>query len=168
MTPLRIGLAGVGTVGGGLVKLLEGPNPKVGEGLLKVTAVSARNRTRKRDVDISGFTWFDDPVELAASPDVDVFVELIGGSDGPAKRAVEVALKRGAHVVTGNKALLAIHGTELAALSEQYGGKLAFEAAVAGGVPIVRGGEFIGAVGTSGVQAIQDEQVSQAGANAIK
>lgn len=136
--PLRIGLAGVGTVGAGLVKLLEGASPKVGEGLLKVVAVSARNRTRKREVDISGYEWFDDPVDLAASENVDVFVELIGGSDGPAKKAVETALKRGAHVVTGNKALLAIHGTELAQLSEQHGGKLAFEAAVAGGVPIVK------------------------------
>ncbi len=136
--PLRIGLAGVGTVGGGLLRLLEGAHPKVGEGLLKVVAVSARNRSRKRDVDISAYEWFDDPVELAANPNIDVFVELIGGSDGPAKRAVEVALRRGAHVVTGNKALLAIHGAELAELSERHGGMLAFEAAVAGGVPIVK------------------------------
>lgn len=138
MKPLRIGLAGVGTVGGGLVKLIEGPNPKVGAGLLQVTAVSARNRTRKREVDISAYEWFDDPVELAANPNIDVLVELIGGSDGPAKKAVEAALKRGAHVVTGNKALLAMHGTELAELSEKHGGKLAFEAAVAGGVPVIR------------------------------
>ncbi len=138
MKPLRIGVAGVGTVGGGLIALLEGASPKVGAGALKVVAVSARNRTRKRDVDISSYEWFDDPVDLAADPNIDVVVELIGGSDGPAKKAVEVALKRGAHVVTGNKALLAIHGAELAALSEAHGGKLAFEAAVAGGVPIVR------------------------------
>lgn len=135
---LRIGLAGVGTVGGGLLHLLQGPNPKVGDGLLEVVAVSARNRTRKREVDISSYQWFDDPVELAESAQVDVFVELIGGSDGPAKKAVEMALKRGVHVVTGNKALLAVHGTELAQLSEAHGGKLAFEAAVAGGVPIVK------------------------------
>lgn len=138
MTALRIGLAGVGTVGGGLVKLLEGPSPKVGEGKLKIVAVSARNRTRKRDVDLSAYKWFDDPVDMAADPEIDVLVELIGGSDGPAKKAVEVALARGAHVVTGNKALLAVHGAELAALSEAHGGKLAFEAAVAGGVPIVK------------------------------
>ncbi|MEJ0059001.1 MAG: hypothetical protein WDM79_05195 [Terricaulis sp.] len=92
--------------------------------------MSARNRTRKRDIDIARYQWFDDPVELAANPDVDVFVELIGGSDGPAKRAVEVALERGAHVVTANKALLAVHGEALAALSEKRGGKLMFEAAV--------------------------------------
>ncbi|MGE3142262.1 MAG: homoserine dehydrogenase [Hyphomonadaceae bacterium] len=138
MKPLRIGLAGVGTVGGGLLKLLEGEHPKVGDGLLQVAAVSARNRTRKRDVDLTPYRWVDDPVELAADPEIDVFVELIGGSDGPAKKAVEVALARGAHVVTGNKALLAVHGAELAELSEAHGGKLAFEAAVAGGVPIVK------------------------------
>ncbi|MGE0046179.1 MAG: homoserine dehydrogenase [Hyphomonadaceae bacterium] len=138
MSELRIGLAGLGTVGGGLVKLLEGNAPKVGGGRLKVVSVSARNRTRKRDVDISAYAWADDPVEMAADPNIDVLVELIGGSDGPAKKAVEVALARGAHVVTANKALIAMHGAELAALSEAHGGKLLFEAAVGGGVPIVK------------------------------
>jgi len=135
---MRIGLAGLGVVGGGLVKLLEGASPKVGGGALKIAGVSARNRTRKRDVSIEGYEWFDDPIELAANPDIDVLVELIGGSDGPAKKAVETALGRGAHVVTANKALIAMHGTELAALSESRGGALKFEAAVAGGVPIVK------------------------------
>ncbi|MBL8551195.1 MAG: homoserine dehydrogenase [Hyphomonadaceae bacterium] len=135
---LRIGIAGLGVVGGGLLKLLEGPSPRVGGGRLKVVAVSARNRSRKRDVDISAYEWFDDPVDLAAKQDIDVLVELIGGSDGPAKKAVEIALKRGAHVVTANKALLAMHGEELAALSEETGGRILFEAAVGGGMPIVK------------------------------
>jgi homoserine dehydrogenase len=138
MKRLRIGVAGLGTVGGGLLKLLEGPKPKVGAGKLQVMAVSARNRSRKREVDIAAYQWVDDPIELAANPDIDVLVELIGGSDGPAKKAVETALARGAHVVTANKALVAVHGEELAALSEQHGGKLLFEAAVGGGVPIVK------------------------------
>lgn len=135
---LRIGLAGLGVVGGGLVKLLEGPAPKVGAGAFEIAGVSARNRTRKRDVSIEPYAWYDDPVELAENPEIDVLVELIGGSDGPAKKAVETALKRGAHVVTANKALIAMHGAELAALSETHGGSLKFEAAVGGGVPIVK------------------------------
>ncbi len=134
---LRIGIAGLGTVGVGLLKLLTGPEP-IGDGRLKVIAVSARNRSRKRSVDISQFPWFDDPSEIAANPDVDVFVELMGGSDGPAKHAVELALKRGAKVVTANKALVAEHGAELARLTEKYGGALLFEAAVGGGVPVVK------------------------------
>lgn len=133
----RIGIAGLGTVGGGLLKLFQQDEP-LGGGRLKVVAVSARNRSRKRDVEIGAYEWFDDPVALAASPDVDIFVELIGGSDGPAKRAVEVALGRGADVVTANKALLAEHGAELAALAEKTGAKIAFEAAVAGGIPVIK------------------------------
>jgi homoserine dehydrogenase len=135
--PLRIAIAGLGTVGIGLVKLLSGADP-VGGGRLKIVAVSARNRTRKREVDIAAYPWFDDPSEIAADPDVDVFVELMGGSDGPAKHAVEIALKRGAKVVTANKALVAAHGRELAELTEEHGGALLFEAAVGGGVPIVK------------------------------
>jgi homoserine dehydrogenase len=134
---LRIGVAGLGTVGGGLLHLLA-QKQNLGARNLVVTAVSARNRARKRDVDISAYDWFDDPCELAARPDIDVFVELIGGSDGPAKRAVEIALQRGAYVVSANKALVAVHGAALAKLVEQGGGALLFEAAVAGGVPIIK------------------------------
>jgi len=93
----RIGVAGLGTVGGGLLKFLsEAPGFAPAGGKAVVTAVSARSR--KRDFDISAMTWFDDAVALAASPDIDIFVELIGGSDGPAKAAVEAAL---AHLATG-------------------------------------------------------------------
>jgi homoserine dehydrogenase len=133
----RIGVAGLGTVGGGLVKFLaESPFYAPAGGRAEVVAVSAR--TRKRDFDISGFAWFDDAVALAASPDIDIFVELIGGSDGPAKAAVETALKHGKPVVTANKALIAEHGQELAALAEAQGVPLLFEAAVMGGVPAVK------------------------------
>lgn len=137
MTKLRVGIAGLGTVGGGLLKLFADPATRVNE-KLELVAVSARNRARERGADISAYRWHDDPVELAASSDIDVVVELIGGADGPAKRVVETTLGRGAHVVSANKALLAKHGAALAALSEAGGGKLLFEAAVGGGVPMVK------------------------------
>jgi homoserine dehydrogenase len=136
---LRIGVAGLGTVGAGLLKLVE-ERPRfapVGREVV-VTGVSARSRKRPRPVDIETLPWFDDPAALAASPDNDLFVELIGGSDGPAKIAVETALKAGKPVVTANKALIAEHGAELAALAEANDAPLLFEAAVMGGTPAVK------------------------------
>jgi homoserine dehydrogenase len=135
----RIGVAGLGTVGGGLLNFLaEAPNfaPAAGEAV--ITGVCARSRHRDRGTDISNLPWFDDPVALAASPDNDIFVELIGGSDGPAKAAVEAALKAGKPVVTANKALIAEHGAELAALAEAKDVPLLFEAGVMGGTPAVK------------------------------
>ena len=135
----RIGVAGLGTVGAGLLNLLsERPRFAPTGDQLSVTGVSARSRSRPRPFDISNLPWFDDPVALAASTDNDLFVELIGGSDGPAKVAVETALKAGKPVVTANKALIAEHGQELAALAEQHGAPLLFEAAVMGGTPAVK------------------------------
>ena len=135
----RIGVAGLGTVGGGLLEILnERPDFAPAEGRAVVTGVSARTRSRARSVDISKMAWFDDPVALAGSPDNDIFVELIGGSDGSAKAAVETALKAGKPVVTANKALLAEHGLELATLAETHGVPMLFEAAVMGGVPAVK------------------------------
>jgi homoserine dehydrogenase len=135
----RIGVAGLGTVGGGLLGFLaERPLYAPAGGRAVVTGVSARSRSRPRPVDISNLAWFDDPVALAQSPDIDIFVELVGGSDGPAKAAVEAALQAGKAVVTANKALIAEHGAELAALAEAKGVPLLFEAAVMGGVPAVK------------------------------
>ncbi|MGZ3278539.1 MAG: homoserine dehydrogenase [Caulobacteraceae bacterium] len=135
----RVGVAGLGTVGGGLIKFLaERPAYAPVGDFAQVTGVSARSRSRKRDFDISPFKWFDDPVALAASDDIDIFVELVGGSDGPAKAAVEAALKAGKPVVTANKALIAEHGRELAELAEANGVPLLFEAAVMGGTPAVK------------------------------
>ncbi len=135
----RVGVAGLGTVGGGLLKFLgERPDFAPAGGTVTVTGVSARSRSRPRPVDISQVEWFDDPVSLARSPNVDIFVELVGGSDGPAKAAVEAALIAGKPVVTANKALIAEHGAELAALAETQGVPLLFEAAVMGGVPAVK------------------------------
>ena len=141
MEPLKIGLAGLGTVGAGVLRLLSKNGAlleqRIGRRFV-VTAVCARDREKQRGVDISGAQWFDDPVALARSAEIEIFVELIGGEDGPAKASVEAALRAGKHVVTANKALLASHGTALARLAEANNVALNFEAAVAGGIPIVK------------------------------
>ena len=139
--PLRIGLAGLGTVGASVLKILRRRENALAARCgraIRVTGVSARDRTRDRGVDLDGLAWFEDPVALATSPEIDCFVELIGGSDGPAKAAVEAALKAGKHVITANKALLAAHGVALAEIAESKGVALAFEASSAGGIPIVK------------------------------
>ena len=105
---------------------------------IKVTAVAARNRTKDRGHDLAGFAWHNDPVALAKSQDIDVFVELIGGEGNPAKSAVEAAIAAGKHVITANKALLAHHGAALARAAEAKGVALNFEASVAGGIPIIK------------------------------
>ncbi len=135
----RLGVAGLGTVGTGLLTFLaDHAEYAPAGGRAVVTGVSARSRSRPRPFDISGLPWLDDPVALATSADTDIFVELIGGSDGPAKAAVEAALRAGKPVVTANKALIAEHGAELAVLAEAKGVPLLFEAAVMGGVPAVK------------------------------
>ena len=139
--PLRIGIAGLGTVGAGVVKLLAEHGRLLslrGGRPLKLVAVSARRKARKRDIDVSHVRWESDPMALATAPDIDVVVELIGGSGGVARRLVQTALRSGKHVVTANKALLAHHGASLAALAEKNGVTLNFEAAVAGGIPIIK------------------------------
>jgi homoserine dehydrogenase len=136
--PLRVGVAGLGTVGGGLLSLIARQAELRLPGRLEIVAVSARNRSRDRGVDIRGFRWADDPVELARADDIDAVVELIGGADGPAKLTVEAALQGGKAVVTANKALIAEHGMHLARLAEDNRAHLLFEAAVGGAIPIVR------------------------------
>lgn len=134
---LRVGIAGLGTVGGGVAKLFADSQARVNE-KLELVAVTARDRGRARGVDLSRYRWAESAEALARDPDIDVVVELIGGSEGPARGAVEAALARGAHVVSANKALIATHGAALAAVAEQSGAKLLFEAAVGGGVPMVK------------------------------
>jgi len=139
--PLKVGLAGLGTVGTAVVKLLEHGRDKLIARCgrpIEIIAVSARSRGKKRDVDLKKIRWIVDPVALATDPAIDVFVEVIGGASDPAKRAVEAALAAGKPVVTANKALLASHGHKLATLAERHGVALNFEAAVAGGIPIVK------------------------------
>jgi homoserine dehydrogenase len=138
---LTLGIAGLGNVGAGLLELLHLHKDRLAERAgrpIEVGGVSARSKDKSRGIDTAGLKWFDDPVALAKDPGIDVFVELIGGSDGVAKEAVETALKAGKHVVTANKALLARHGVKLAKLAEEKHVALNFEAAVAGGIPVIK------------------------------
>jgi len=138
---LKLGIAGLGTVGTGLIQLLEEHGSRLAQSVgrpIVVAGVSARTRGKKRGIVLEKLKWFDEPERLAADPSIDVFVELIGGEEGTPKRAVEAALGAGKPVVTANKALLARHGTELAKLAEKNGVALNFEAAVAGGIPVIK------------------------------
>jgi homoserine dehydrogenase len=139
--PLSIGIAGLGTVGGGTLALLRANAALIAARAgrpVAVTAVAARDRSRDRGSSLAGLQWFDDPVALANDPGIDVFVEAIGGADGSARMAVEAALAAGKPVVTANKAMLAVHGAALARLSEATSAPLMFEAAVAGGIPAIK------------------------------
>ena len=139
--PLRLGIAGLGTVGVGVVRIVQKQADllaaRTGRPIV-ITAVSARSKGKNRDVALSDYAWEDDPVALAKRKDIDVFVELIGGDTGPAKDAVEAALKAGKDVVTANKALLAHHGQALAETAEAADRVIRFEAAVAGGIPVIK------------------------------
>ncbi|AXI55574.1 homoserine dehydrogenase [Sulfitobacter sp. JL08] len=138
---LRLGLAGLGTVGTGVVKIIRSKAAllaaRTGTDII-ITAVSARDKTKDRGVNLSGYAWEDDPVALARRDDVDVFVELMGGTDGAARNATEAAIAAGKDVVTANKAMLAIHGQSLAKMAEDAGRLIRFEAAVAGGIPVIK------------------------------
>jgi homoserine dehydrogenase len=138
---LKIGIAGLGTVGSSLGQLLETKAEQLtkscGRNII-VTAVSAQSKTKDRGFDLSNIQWFDNAVDLAQNADIDVLVELIGGEDGIAYDAVKSALLRDCHVVTANKALLAKHGMEFAKIAEEKGVILNYEAAIAGGIPIVK------------------------------
>ena len=139
--PLRLGIAGLGTVGIGVVKIFQRHADMLSRRTgrtIEISAVSARSRNKNRDADLSAFAWESDPVALAKRADVDVFVELIGGSDGPARDSIEAAIAQGKDVVTANKALLALHGQSLAEMAESKGHVIRFEAAVAGGIPVVK------------------------------
>ncbi|MDO7843233.1 homoserine dehydrogenase [Sphingomonas immobilis] len=139
--PLRIALAGLGTVGGGVIRLLDENGALIARRAgrpIEIVAVSARDRSKDRGVDISRFAWVDDTTALAGL-DVDVVVELVGGSDGPALTLARTTLAAGKGFVTANKAMIAHHGLELSRAAEASGAALKFEAAVAGGVPVIKG-----------------------------
>jgi homoserine dehydrogenase len=140
--PLRIALAGLGTVGAGVVKLLEANRDLISRRAsrpIEIVAVSARSRSLDRGIDIGMFEWVDDPVALARHAGADVIVELIGGSDGPALALAKASTDAGKAFVTANKAMIAHHGLELAAAAESAGLPLKYEAAVAGGIPVIKG-----------------------------
>jgi homoserine dehydrogenase len=140
--PLRIALAGLGTVGGGVIRLIEANSALIARRAgrpIEITAVSARDRGKKRGVDLTPFAWEDDMVILGERPDVDVVVELVGGSDGSALACARTTIEAGKALVTANKAMIAHHGLELAAKAEAAKVALKFEAAVAGGIPVIKG-----------------------------
>ena len=140
--PLRIALAGLGTVGAGVIRLLDANAALVRARAgreIRVVAVSARDRDRDRGVDLSRFEWCDDMAAMAARGDVDAVVEMVGGADGPALTLAKAAIREGKALVTANKAMIAHHGLELAAAAEAAGTALKFEAAVAGGIPVIKG-----------------------------
>ncbi|MBC7139939.1 MAG: homoserine dehydrogenase [Defluviimonas sp.] len=139
--PLRLGIAGLGTVGTGVVRIVQRHADLIERRAgrkVAITAVSARDRGKARDADISGYAWETEPVALASRADVDVFIEVMGGSEGPARDATLAAIAAGKDVVTANKALLAHHGQALAEAAEARGRVIRFEAAVAGGIPVVK------------------------------
>jgi len=140
--PLRIALAGLGTVGGGVIRLIETNGELIARRAgrpLEIVAVCARDRAKDRGVDLSRYAWEDDMTLLPGRDDVDVVVELVGGADGPALALARRALSAGKGLVTANKAMIAHHGMELAALAEDQRLPLKFEAAVAGGIPVIKG-----------------------------
>jgi homoserine dehydrogenase len=139
--PLRLGLAGLGTVGTGVVQILQNHAALIAARAgrpVVITAVSARSKGKDRGVDLSGFAWEDDPVALAKRDDVDVFIEVMGGHEGAARAATEAAIAAGKDVVSANKALLAHYGHDLALAAESAGRVIRFEAAVAGGIPVIK------------------------------
>ncbi|WP_298198611.1 homoserine dehydrogenase [Novosphingobium sp.] len=140
--PLRIALAGLGTVGAGVIRLIETNAALIARRAgrpIVITTISARDRSKKRGVDLSPYAWEDDMIVLAERPDVDVVVELVGGSDGPALACARTTIESGKAFVTANKAMIAHHGLELAAKAEAAKVALKFEAAVAGGIPVIKG-----------------------------
>lgn len=139
--PIRIGVAGLGTVGVGVVKILAERRDFLAAAsgrALQLVAASARDKAKDRGIDLTGVRWEDDARALSSADDIDVVVELIGGSEGIARELVEMALANGKHVITANKALIARHGVALARVAEKHGVALNYEAAVAGGIPIVK------------------------------
>jgi homoserine dehydrogenase len=140
--PLRIALAGLGTVGAGVIRLVEANRDLIARRAgrpIQITVIGARDRFKDRGVDLSPYAWEDDMVIMGERDDVDVVVELVGGSDGPALSCARTTIEAGKALVTANKAMIAHHGLELAAKAEKAKVALKFEAAVAGGIPVIKG-----------------------------
>jgi homoserine dehydrogenase len=140
--PLRIALAGLGTVGTGVIRLIEANGAMIAQRAgrpIIVSAISARDRSRDRGIDLAAYPWYDQPEQLAALDDIDCVVEMIGGSDGTALELARKSLASGKSFVTANKAMIAHHGMELAKAAETGNLSLRYEAAVAGGIPVIKG-----------------------------
>ncbi|MEG8099469.1 homoserine dehydrogenase [Candidatus Liberibacter brunswickensis] len=138
---LKIGVAGLGTVGSALIRMIQKHEEKlkdINHNSVIISAVSARDKNIDRGIDLLNIEWFDDPIVMASKANIDVFVELIGGESYPAYDAVNIALTRGIHVVTANKALIARYGNDLSLLAQKNKTTLNFEAAVAGGIPVIK------------------------------
>src|SRR5215472_11374154 len=141
VAPLKVGIAGLGTVGAEVVRLIGNESRALSARCgrsVRVVAVTARSRAKKRAVDLHGIEWAKNPLALAEDPNVDCFVELMGGAGDPAFSAIEAALRSGKSVVTANKALIARHGLRLAHAAEKHGGSLNFEAAVGAAIPVIK------------------------------
>lgn len=141
MEPLRIGIAGLGNVGTGVVKIIQKHSRDLEQRCgrrIQIISVSARNKKKTRNIKLSAYEWVSDPLKLVNNPDIDVIVELMGGAEGAARDLVVAALSAGKHVVTANKALLAHYGHELALLAEKQKVNLCFEGSVAGGIPAIK------------------------------
>ena len=141
VAPLKVGIAGLGTVGAEVIRLIETQarmlSARSGRAV-RVVAVTARSKTKKRGIDLRGIDWVKSPLALANDPRIDCFVELMGGSGEPALSAIEAALKSGKSVVTANKALIAKHGLRLAKAAEKHGGALNYEASGGGRHPLIQ------------------------------
>ncbi|MHC2334852.1 hypothetical protein ACVIW0_004141 [Bradyrhizobium sp. USDA 4454] len=141
VAPLNVGIAGLGTVGADVVRLIETQGRALAERSgrpVRVVAVTARSKAKKRGLDLGAIAWAKSPEALAEDPNIECFVELMGGAGDPALSAIETALKAGKSVVTANKALIAKHGLRLAAAAEKHGGALNFEAAVGAAIPVIK------------------------------
>src|SRR6202000_1570123 len=141
VAPIRVGIAGLGAVGAEVVRKIENESRALSARCgrtVRVVAVTARSKAKKRGVDLGGIEWAKSPQALAEHPGIDCFVELMGGAGDPPFSAIETALKSGKSVVTANKALIARHGVRLAKAAEKHGGALNYEAAVAGGIPVIK------------------------------
>ncbi len=141
MNQIKIGIVGLGSVGQGVLQILEENLDSIESKIntkIKITGITAKNKNKKRDIKIDNYPWFDNPIELSLNPEVDVLIELVGGEDGIALKVVETALKEKKHVITANKALIAKHGNHLINLAEKNNVKILFEAAVAGAIPIIK------------------------------
>ena len=140
-SPLKIGIAGLGTVGASVFKLLEKNSALIADRVskdIKVTAVSARSKNKDRGINLAKVKWYDNPVDIADDDNVDIVVELMGGAEGAAFELIKKALQNGKKVVTANKALLALRGEELLQIIEKTGGTVLYEAAIAGTIPVVK------------------------------